>query len=91
MKEIFAKIIELDDYQVLITKDYEPDEVNIETEEYFVIQSTMKNGIEYTLALSYLEPYTRDEIFNTYSEGDAKAFIEQLQPCIINNAGIEEQ
>lgn len=80
MKEIFAKIFELEDFQVLITKQFENEE---DETEYHVVQTTMVTGVEFNMSLVYTDRDKANEIFNTYSENDARAFIEQIRPCFL--------
>lgn len=87
-KETFAKIIELEDFQILVTKQTEINENQIA--EYFVNQTTMHNGIEYNLALVYEIESKQIEIFYTYSESDAIAFIEHIKPCFLTINTITE-
>lgn len=70
-KNIFAKIVETEYYQVLITKEYDDD-----TEQYKVVQHLDMDDMRIELALKFNSEETRDSVFNSYSVSNADKFVE---------------
>jgi len=68
----FAKIFELEDYQVLITKDEDD-------EKYRIMQSTQLEDCMPSLALGYELESTRDKHFNEYNIDNAQKFLDMLK------------
>lgn len=73
MKTIFSKIIELTEYQVLITKEFSHDD-----DAYTVKQTTEIDGVGMSLDIGFDDEIKRNEYFDSYSEENANAFIEMI-------------
>ena len=69
----FAKIIELDDNQVLITKINSTDE-----DKYNLVIRTSYEGFTAQISAEYTDENVRDADFDKYDSGNATAFIESI-------------
>lgn len=72
MKETFARIFELPDHQVLITKIDAEEDID---SPFKVVQTTLHRGVKADISLCYAEEEKRDEIFQTYNENNAESFV----------------
>jgi len=73
----FAKIFELGDYQVLITKEYEP-----EDNTFKVVQTTYLEECRLSLALGFEKEKKCNECFDNYNEDNAQNFLTQIQSML---------
>jgi len=72
-KEQFTKIFELEDYQVLITKEYGKNENG---EDIFVIRQKISNYDQiFSFISSFYDKDQRDKYFEEYNQDSAKKFI----------------
>ena len=70
-KDIFARIIELPNHQVLVKKGYDPDK-----DECYVTVTSMVKDVEATVKMGFgLDEVKQMKAFNTYDEKAAKGFI----------------
>lgn len=74
MKSIFAKIIELKDYQVLVTKEYEPEE-----DIYKVVMKTSFEDFEPEMKMGFKSQESCDKYFEKFDETDAELFISDMK------------
>ena len=81
MKENFCKIIELEEYQVLITKSYKPDK-EYDGAPYDLIVMTHHDGIEMKVTGCYKEEKLRDENFDNYSVEKAQNLVDRITKAI---------
>ena len=71
MKQINFRIIELPEYQVLLTKDFEN-----EGERELILSITFfLDGVKAIMSLGYESEEKRDRLFNDFSEEMAQDFI----------------
>ena len=73
----FAKIFELGDYQVLITKEYEP-----EDDSFKVVQTTDLEKCRPSLSLGFEKEEKCTECFDNYNEENAQRFLTQIQSML---------
>lgn len=73
MKYEFAKLFNVGDHQVLITKEYDA-----VSDEYKVVQTTHLDDMVPTMALSFTHEDNMEECFTNYGEADAQSFIETI-------------
>lgn len=76
-KIIFAKIFELDEHQVLITKEYEP-----EDDSFKVVQTTDFEDVRPAVAWVFKDESVRDKCFDDYKESQAKEFVKSIQEML---------
>jgi hypothetical protein len=69
----FAKILEVDNHQVLIVKEYDD-----EDDAYKVNQTTEKEGVRITMAFGFTDKHSCDDCFSKYSDENARKFLESL-------------
>ena len=74
-KEIFAKLIELKEGQVLITKNYKDGKQN----PYALDINSIFQGISFTHSGYFSDKESRDKVFNEYNENDAKNFFNSIK------------
>lgn len=74
-KEIFAKLIELKEGQVLITKSYKDEKQN----PYALDINTLFQGISFTHSAYFSDEESRDKVFNEYNENDAQNFFNSIK------------
>lgn len=74
-KEIFAKLIELKEGQVLITKNYKDGKQN----PYALDINSIFQGISFTHSGYFSDEESRDKVFNEYNENDAKNFFNSIK------------
>lgn len=72
MKHIFAKIIELPDHQVLVTKGLDDDG------DYTLNVTTRFPGVDPSIKVGYATDEAATEAFNDFNEDGAKAFIDHI-------------
>jgi hypothetical protein len=68
MKDIFCKLFDFEDCQVLIKKEESEDTFDIR-------QSTVLEGMGVDLTLIYKKEEVRDKHFDEYSDDNAKKFV----------------
>lgn len=73
MKYKFAKLFNIEDYQVLVTKDHDNDEQPI------IRQTTWCDIGEFSMSGAYATEETRDLFFDSYEMGDALDFIVDMK------------
>lgn len=73
MKHTFAKIIELDNHQVLVTKDF-----NSETDKYEVTITTHLDGVAPSATLGFATEEKAHECWNQFDQDQAEAFVHQM-------------
>ena len=66
----FARLFDLGNYQVLLTKGYDAEE-----ESFSVSQTTENDHVSYSIKLSMNYEDSRDRYFDTYNEEDAKHYL----------------
>lgn len=69
----FAKILEVDNHQILVVKEYDGEENS-----YKVNQTTEKNGMRITMAFGFTDKNACDDCFSKYSDENARKFLENL-------------
>ena len=74
-KEIFAKLIELKEGQVLITKSYKDEKQN----PYTLDINTLFQGISFTHSAYFSDEENRDKAFDEYNENDAQNFFNSIK------------
>ena len=74
-KEIFAKLIELKEGQVLITKNYKDGKQN----PYALDINSIFQGISFTHSGYFSDEESRDKVFNEYNENHAKNFFNSIK------------
>jgi hypothetical protein len=76
MKNQFAKLFELDNHQVLVTKNYDQDETG---KDVFLMEvSTSLNSIQPTMKAHYPTEEKRDQQFEKYDKHNAQKFLEHM-------------
>ncbi len=73
-KIIFSKIIELEQCQVLVTKDYDDEEGKPQ----LVISTHIDGGVP-TIKMGFSDTDKRDDAFNQYNETSAQSFYERMK------------
>lgn len=74
-KEIFAKLIELKEGQVLITKNYKDGKQN----PYALDINSIFQGISFTHSGYFSDEESRDKAFDEYNENDAQNFFNSIK------------
>ena len=74
-KEIFAKLIELKEGQVLITKSYKDGKQN----PYALDINSIFQGISITHSAYFSDEESRDKAFDEYNENDAHNFFNSIK------------
>ena len=76
MKEIKFRIIELEDYQVLLTKDFDSNEGNRDS---ILVVTVFFNGVKIKATISFSDDKKRDEYFIEFSDKKAQIFIDNIK------------
>lgn len=76
-REVFAKIIELKNYQVLIIKEYDE-----ECDSYLVRQITEHSGIRISMSLGFNTSAKCNKFFKDYNENNAENFIKSFSELL---------
>jgi hypothetical protein len=69
----FAKLFEVKDHQVLVTKTY-----NSENEEHNIIQFTLVDGIQVSVKASFIKEDGATEAFNNFNQENAETFFDSI-------------
>lgn len=73
MKNQFAKLFDLEDHQVLITKDEDED-----AKEFSITQTTQIDGCDPSASLFFTNQDIRDSAFDSYNKEAAQRFLDSM-------------
>jgi hypothetical protein len=73
----FAKLFEIDNNQILITKDYDYDE-----DVYLLKQRTSFDEVDPSMSMSFDSEEKRDNAFNDYNQDNAQKFLNLVSSVI---------
>jgi len=79
MKLTFAKLFELKNHQVLITKEYEYDG---KVDTFKLVQTTDLKDVRPSIGLGFDDEKKRDEAFDNYTEKDANNFLKTIKKML---------
>lgn len=77
MKEVFAKIIELESCQVLVYTEYEG-----EDDLYKLVEMTMFDGLQPSIKMGFKSEESCQKVFTEYGKEQAEAFVKEMKSLV---------